>query len=128
MAATAAEEIVMLNPVENADEQFRYLWNRCAAIQLRALMNRIYYQERQRIFESREGIIKIIAILGRSVAFSKISTAEIALRSVVRQLDNTRCPGGTVIVHRSWFTDQLGSSSFSSAGSSWAMKIAVTDH
>jgi hypothetical protein len=52
MAATAAEEIVMRNPAENADEQFRYLWNRRAAIQLRALMNRIYYQERQRILKA----------------------------------------------------------------------------
>jgi hypothetical protein len=65
----------MLNPAENVDasEQIRYLWNRRCAIQLRALMNRIYYQERQRIFEFREGVIKVIAILGGSLAFSNIA-------------------------------------------------------
>jgi hypothetical protein len=65
----------MSNDTDNVDvdAQFRYLWNRRAAIQLRALMNRIYYQERQRIFETREGIIKVIAILGGSLAFSRIA-------------------------------------------------------
>jgi hypothetical protein len=50
-----------------------YLWGRRSAIQLRALMNRIYYQERQRIFETREGVIKVVAILGGSLAFSNIA-------------------------------------------------------
>ncbi|WP_072780931.1 hypothetical protein [Duganella sacchari] len=50
-----------------------YLWNRRAAIQLRALMNRIYYQERQRIFELREGLVKVIAILCGSLAFARIA-------------------------------------------------------
>lgn len=58
----------------DADKQaeFDYLWGRRSAIQLRALMCRYYYQERQRIFETREGIIRVIAILGGSVAFSKL--------------------------------------------------------
>lgn len=78
-ASTAAQEITMANAADNAniDEQFRYMWNRRAAIQLRALSNRIYYQERQRIFETREGIIKVIAILGGSLAFSRIADAEL---------------------------------------------------
>ncbi|WP_373988225.1 hypothetical protein [Duganella sp. BuS-21] len=51
----------------------RYLLNRRCAIQPRVLMNRIYYQERQRIFEFLEGVIKVIAILGGSLAFSNIA-------------------------------------------------------
>lgn len=50
-----------------------YLWNRRAAILLRTLMNRIYYQERQRIFEMREGLVKVVAILGGSLAFAHIA-------------------------------------------------------
>jgi hypothetical protein len=60
-----------------SDDELGYLWSRRSAIQLRALMNRIYYQERQRIFEAREGVIKVIAILGGSLAFSKIADAEL---------------------------------------------------
>lgn len=56
-----------------ADIDAEYLWNRRSAIQLRALVNRIYYQERQRIFEAREGVIKVIAILGGSLAFANIA-------------------------------------------------------
>jgi hypothetical protein len=52
---------------------YEYLWNKRCDLQLRALMNRMYYQERQRIFEWREGIVKIISILAGSVAFSKIA-------------------------------------------------------
>lgn len=36
-------------------------------------MNRMYYQERQRIFEFRDGIVKVIALLAGSVAFSRIA-------------------------------------------------------
>lgn len=61
----------------DADAKFRYLWERRAAIQLRALANRIYYQERQRIFETREGIIKVISILGGSLAFSKLAVNDL---------------------------------------------------
>jgi len=50
-----------------------YLWNKRCDVQLRALLNRMYYQERQRIFEWREGIVKVISILLGSVAFGKIS-------------------------------------------------------
>jgi hypothetical protein len=62
------------NPVPDALAlEFEYLWKRRAALQLRTLMNRIYYQERQRIFETREGIIKVISILGGSLAFSRLA-------------------------------------------------------
>ncbi|MBC3932617.1 hypothetical protein [Undibacterium curvum] len=49
-----------------------HLWQRRCGLKLRALTNRFYYQERQRIFESREGMVKIISILGGTVAFTKL--------------------------------------------------------
>lgn len=61
----------MTDAADNLDAE--YLWSRRAAIQLRTLTNRIYYQERQRIFETREGVIKVIAILCGSLAFAKIA-------------------------------------------------------
>lgn len=42
----------------------------------RALANRIYYQERQRIFEVREGFVKVISILAGTLAFSKFVPAD----------------------------------------------------
>lgn len=66
----------MLTAAENdqdANAEFTYLWERRAAIQLRALSNRIYYQERQRIFEAREGWVKAASIIGGSVALAKIT-------------------------------------------------------
>ncbi len=50
-----------------------YLWQRRYDIKKRALINRLYYQERQRIFESREGIIKAFSIVAGSIAFARIS-------------------------------------------------------
>ena len=52
---------------------FEYLWKRRCNVQQRALTNRIYYQERQRIFEMREGLVKIISLVAGSVAFAKVS-------------------------------------------------------
>lgn len=54
-----------------------YLWQRRYDVKLRALMNRMYYQERQRIFENREGIIKAASILAGSIAFAKVADPEI---------------------------------------------------
>jgi len=54
-----------------------YLWQRRHDIKVRALTNRIYYQERQRIFEWRESFIKAASILAGSIAFAKISSPEI---------------------------------------------------
>ena len=55
------------------DENHAYLWQRRYDIKVRALTNRMYYQERQRIFEWREGIIKAISILAGSIAFAKVA-------------------------------------------------------
>lgn len=54
-----------------------YLWNRRCDLQHRALANRIYQQERQRIFEWREGVIKVISLLAGSFAFAKVADPEI---------------------------------------------------
>ena len=59
------------------DENYDYLWQRRYDIKLRALMNRMYYQERQRIFELREGLIKAASILAGSVAFTKVADPQI---------------------------------------------------
>jgi hypothetical protein len=59
------------------DENFNYLWQRRYEIKVRALMNRMYYQERQRIFEWREGFIKAASILAGSIAFAKVTEPEI---------------------------------------------------
>jgi hypothetical protein len=54
-----------------------YLWIRRSDIHQRVLMNRMYYQERQRIFEWRDGFVKVISILAGSVAFGRIAHPEI---------------------------------------------------
>ncbi len=66
-----------------SDENHNYLWQRRYDIKLRALMNRMYYQERQRIFECREGFIKAFSILLGSVAFANVSDKEIIKWCVV---------------------------------------------
>jgi hypothetical protein len=53
--------------------EFEYLWGRRCEIQLRACSARIYYQERQRIFELREGIVKAAALVAGSVAFANVT-------------------------------------------------------
>ncbi|MDD5322754.1 MAG: hypothetical protein PHD43_19510 [Methylococcales bacterium] len=54
-----------------------YLWQRRYDVKVRALMNRMYYQERQRIFEWREGFIKAASILAGSIAFANVTDPEI---------------------------------------------------
>lgn len=58
-------------------EEHDYLWKRRHHIKLRALTNRFYQQERQRIFEFREGAIKAASIIASSVAFANLSSPEI---------------------------------------------------
>ena len=54
-----------------------YLWKRRHEVKVRALTNRMYYQERQRIFECREGLIKAASILAGSIAFARVADQEI---------------------------------------------------
>jgi hypothetical protein len=60
-----------------SDENSEYLWKRRYEVKVRALMNRMYYQERQRIFEWREGFIKATSILAGSIAFARVTDPEI---------------------------------------------------
>jgi hypothetical protein len=54
-------------------EEFEYLSNRRSDIRLRALMNRMYYQERQSIFEFRDGTAKAISLISGSIAFANVA-------------------------------------------------------
>lgn len=56
---------------------FEYLWNRRVDIRLRVLTNRMYHQERQRIFDLREGMVKVVSILAGSATIAKIANPEI---------------------------------------------------
>jgi hypothetical protein len=58
-------------------DNFSYLWQRRYEIKLRALMNRMYYLERQRIFEFREGAIKALSIAAGSVALAKVANQDV---------------------------------------------------
>jgi hypothetical protein len=58
-------------------EEFEYLSNRRSDIRLRALMNRMYYQERQSIFEFRDGLAKAISLISGSVAFANVTDPQI---------------------------------------------------
>ncbi len=55
------------------DENRDYLWQRRYDVKLRALMNRLYYQERQRIFEWRENAVKAASIIIGSLAFANLA-------------------------------------------------------
>ena len=57
--------------------EYEYLFNRRCDVRQRVLANRIYYQERQRIFEFREGLIKVVSILAGSYAFAKVADSTI---------------------------------------------------
>ena len=59
------------------DKNSDYLWERRYEVKVRALMNRMYYQERQRIFEWRESFIKAASILAGSIAFAKVADPQI---------------------------------------------------
>ena len=59
------------------EEEHAYLWKRRNDVKLRALTNRLYQQERQRIFEFREGVIKAASILASTVAFANLTNPEI---------------------------------------------------
>ena len=55
----------------------KYLWQKRYDIKVRALTNRIYYQERGRLFEFREGFIKAVSIAAGSVALAKVTDPDI---------------------------------------------------
>ena len=53
-------------------EDFKYLWSRREALRLRALTNRLYQQDRWRILERREGLVKAASLIAGSVALTRV--------------------------------------------------------
>lgn len=54
-----------------------YLHRKHSDIRLRALTNRLYYQERQRIFEMRDNLIRASSLFAGSVAFVNLLNIDI---------------------------------------------------
>lgn len=57
-------------------EIWKYLCDRRSNIRQRILANRMYYQERQKIFDLREGMVKVFSILAGSAVFAKTVPVE----------------------------------------------------
>jgi|CXWL01.1.fsa_nt_gi hypothetical protein len=54
------------------EDYLQDLWNRRQALKLRALSNRLYQQDRWRLLERREGMVKVASLLAGSVALSRV--------------------------------------------------------
>lgn len=62
----------------NADDrEWRYLCDRRLDLRLRALMNRIYQQERQRRLELREAAVKVLSLVAGSAALARVADAQV---------------------------------------------------
>jgi hypothetical protein len=57
------------------DTEGKYLWGRRRDLLVRALANRLYYLERQKILERREGLVKVASLVAGSVAIAKVTDA-----------------------------------------------------
>lgn len=57
--------------------EYEYLHNRHFQVKLRVLSNRMYYQERQRIFEMRDNGIRAASIIAGSAAIVSIANQEV---------------------------------------------------
>ena len=79
-AAPSAEEVGHQSSapaVQNtADDEWHYLCERRIELRIHVLTNRLYQQERQRIFEHREGLVKVVSLVAGSVAFVKVANAD----------------------------------------------------
>lgn len=63
-----------LKGITLADPILTYLWTRRHDLKVRALMNRLYYQERRRIFELRENVVKAASLISGTIAFANVSS------------------------------------------------------
>lgn len=59
------------------DDQYAYQWSRRNDILVRALTNRLYQQERQRIMEWREGLVKVVSLAAGSAAIAKVLSPDV---------------------------------------------------
>lgn len=55
------------------DSEWQYLWQKRFDLVLRAMMNRMYQQERQRRLEQREGWVKVASLVLGSAAWASIT-------------------------------------------------------
>jgi hypothetical protein len=55
------------------EDNLQYLWNRRQALKVRALTNRLYQQDRWRLFEWREGAVKAASLIAGSVALARVA-------------------------------------------------------
>lgn len=60
----------------DADTQ-DYKWWRRNEVMVRALTNRLYQQERQRIMELREGLVKVISLVAGSTAIARVANPDV---------------------------------------------------
>jgi hypothetical protein len=61
------------------DVEWQYLCNRRLDLKVRILTNTLYQQERQRIMEWREGIVKAASLIAGSVAIWRIVDAQLVM-------------------------------------------------
>lgn len=77
-APATADEEVAAKPAEAAadplaDTEWHYLCDRRGHLRVHVLANRLYQQERQRVFELREGMVKVVSLVAGSVAFVRVA-------------------------------------------------------
>lgn len=58
-------------------DEWNYLWNRRFDLRLRVLMNQLYQQDRQRLFELREGGVKVCSLLAGSAVISRLADPQV---------------------------------------------------
>lgn len=58
--------------VSEENQEWAYLHDRRCRVKLRALSNRLYQQDRARIMERREGIVKAASLVAGSIAFANV--------------------------------------------------------
>ncbi|HEY4081353.1 MAG TPA: hypothetical protein VGM81_11685 [Burkholderiaceae bacterium] len=56
---------------------WKYLYERRSELLVHVLSNRFYQQERQRIFEAREGAVKVSSLVAGSVAFVRVADPQL---------------------------------------------------
>lgn len=67
-----ATEPINIEPADVSAEDWDYVCKRWDNLRMRTLSNRLYQQERQRIMERREGLVKVASLVFGSVALSRV--------------------------------------------------------
>lgn len=69
-------ETCMADEAVVGDEEWDYLQRRRAELKVRTLSNRLYQQERQRVFEHREGLVKVASLVAGSAGIARIAYSD----------------------------------------------------